>query len=83
MEFVCEDTDGSWYYLPDKQAYHRIHHGIVRGAITGKHLPDPSFLLVQRKKLYPQAREQDIAPTEATYKLWEHWNAQQEIANGA
>lgn len=73
MQFVCPDDDGDWYYLPDAKAYKRMKDGLVRGAISGRHIPDPHALLKARRNIHPQARP----PTEATYKLWEHWNAQQ------
>lgn len=74
-EFVCKDDDGDWYFFAEERKYKRIKGAEVRSSVTGKHLPDPDFILRQRKKAYPQALEQDIRPTEATYKLWEHWNA--------
>lgn len=80
MELVCKDDDGDWYYIPETESYQRINDGEVRGKITGKHLPNPHFLLKKRKRLYPQAKEQDIEPNEATYKLWEHWNAVKDTA---
>lgn len=81
MEFVCRDDDGDWYYDPNTKSYTRIKGSETRSKISGKYLPDPSRLMTKRKQLYPEAKETNISPTEATYNLWEHWNAIQQISN--
>ncbi len=81
MEFVCPDDDGDWYYYPEEQKYRRIKKGEIRATASGKYLPDPYLLLEKRRKLYPQAKIENIIPTVATHKLWEHWNAINKIAS--
>ncbi len=72
-EFVCNDEDGDWYYFAKDLMYRRLNGDEVRGHITGKNIPDPFLLDRARKRIHPAARP----PTQATYKLWEHWNARQ------
>lgn len=73
MEFVCNDTEGDWYFFLEEKKYKRILNGNVGAKISGKYLADPKYLLERRLTLYPNARIEDIKPSDATVKLWEHW----------
>ena len=77
MDYVCEDTDGDWFFYPDEQIYRRLkgEQKEIWATIKGEYLPDPNLLLSKRRKLYPHAAIDVISPTQATYKLWSDWNA--------
>lgn len=71
-----------WLYDPDMKTYSRMDdEGKCWGKIKGSSLPNPDFLLSKRAKLFPHASESEYRPTEVTYALWKHWDAQQEIYN--
>lgn len=82
---VCQDAtcNGLWRFDAGKQTYARVHpDGSVTGVIAGKFLPDPEILWRNRCDQLDVAQNSDIGsklnPTEATFKLWKHW---QEVQN--
>lgn len=71
MEFVCKDDDGDWYFFPETGRYERHNNGALRARIKGESIPNPHRIFKMRRAKDPSARD----CTEATYNLWEHWNA--------
>lgn len=90
---VCTDTenDGSksmWFFA--KGVYTRLFNGEIKGRITGENLPNPSELWRQRCETAGAPFPSEIIthptthmpirlkPTEAAFKLFEHWQGAQE-----
>lgn len=79
LEYVCDDAGQSvWKYDPEEQMYYRFKDGQSFRRITGEGLPNPEVLLMERMRMLPEADPKDIDASPASYKLWEHWNAQRQ-----
>lgn len=91
MQHVCDDMDydgkSSWSYDDERQMYVRMQDGVMQREIHGQQIPNPVALWKEKCKQvgveYPEkvARLPNgnilrLKPTEATFKLWEHWNGQ-------
>ena len=93
MEVVCKDTEANgqksmWFF--DKGKYVRQDEkGHVKGSITGQNIPNPDELWRVRCEangaVYPAdsishpktGQPIRLKPTEATFRLFEHWQGVQ------
>lgn len=86
LEHVCREVDGvcNWYYLESEQRYYKLKpNSDVAAKISGKFLPDPFRLEIERaqkRDLLPESKRDNyrVKCSPATHLLWEHWRRVQD-----